>query len=61
MSVHATISAVTETIVARSKRDYVWIMARQPVLPEADYARLEQKVRELGYDVSKLQKVPQRW
>jgi len=50
-----------ETIVARSKRDYVWIMARQPTLPEADYARLEQKVRELGYDVSKLQKVPQRW
>jgi len=50
-----------ETIIARSKRDYVWIMARQPTLPEADYARLERMVRELGYDVSKLQKVPQRW
>jgi apolipoprotein D and lipocalin family protein len=50
-----------ETIIARSKRDYVWIMARQPTLPEADYARLEQKVRELGYDVAKLQRVPQRW
>jgi apolipoprotein D and lipocalin family protein len=50
-----------ETIVARSRRDYVWIMARQPTLSDADYARLEQKVRDLGYDVSKLQKVPQRW
>ena len=50
-----------ETIIARSRRDYVWIMARTPVIPDADYARLTQQVRELGYDVSKLQKVPQRW
>jgi len=36
-------------------------MARQPTLPPADYARLEQRVSELGYDVTRLQKVPQRW
>ena len=36
-------------------------MARTPVIPDADYARLTQRVRELGYDVGKLQKVPQRW
>ncbi|NJD31239.1 MAG: lipocalin family protein [Gammaproteobacteria bacterium] len=51
----------TETIIARSKRDYVWIMARKPVLPEADYARLVRIAAELGYDTSRLQKVPQRW
>jgi apolipoprotein D and lipocalin family protein len=51
----------TETIIARSSRDYVWIMARKPVLSEADYARLVQMVADLGYDMSKLQKVPQRW
>jgi len=51
----------TETIIARSSRDYVWIMARKPVLPEADYARLVQMVADLGYDMTKLQKVPQRW
>ena len=51
----------TETIIARSSRDYVWIMARKPVLPEADYARLVQMVSDLGYDMSKLQRVPQRW
>jgi apolipoprotein D and lipocalin family protein len=51
----------TETIIARSRRDYVWIMARTPQIPEADFKRLERKVADLGYDVSKLQRVPQRW
>jgi apolipoprotein D and lipocalin family protein len=51
----------TETIIARSSRDYVWIMARKPVLSEAEYARLVQMVADLGYDMSKLRKVPQRW
>jgi apolipoprotein D and lipocalin family protein len=50
-----------ETIIGRSKRDYVWIMARTPTIPAEDYARLEAKVAALGYDVTKLQKVPQRW
>ena len=51
----------TETIIARSRLDYVWIMARTPTLPEDDYARLRQMVADLGYDVAKLRKVPQRW
>jgi apolipoprotein D and lipocalin family protein len=50
-----------ETIIGRSKRDYVWIMARTPTIPAEDFARLEAKVAALGYDVAKLQKVPQRW
>jgi apolipoprotein D and lipocalin family protein len=53
--------AYTETIIARSRRDYVWIMARSPVLPEAGYARLAAKVAELGYDPGELIRVPQRW
>jgi apolipoprotein D and lipocalin family protein len=53
--------AYTETIIARSRRDYVWIMARTPQIPEADYERLARKVADLGYDVSKLERVPQRW
>jgi len=52
--------AYTETIIARSSLDYVWIMARTPQLPEADYERLRRKVVDLGYDVAKLEKVPQR-
>ncbi len=51
----------TETIIARSRRDYVWIMARTPTIPPADFDRLQRKVADLGYDTSKLQRVPQRW
>ncbi len=53
--------AYTETIIARSRLDYVWIMARTPQISEADYERLKRRVADLGYDVTKLQKVPQRW
>jgi apolipoprotein D and lipocalin family protein len=50
-----------ETIIARSARDYVWIMARTPEISAADYAALVERVGKLGYDVSKLQRVPQKW
>jgi len=50
-----------QTIVGRSKRDYVWIMARTPTLPDGTYAELVERVRQMGYDVSELRKVPQRW
>lgn len=48
------------TVVAREKRDYVWIMARTQSIAEADYARLAAFVAEQGYDVSKLQRAAQR-
>jgi apolipoprotein D and lipocalin family protein len=51
----------TETIIARSRLDYVWVMARTPQIPAEDFERLRRQVADLGYDVSKLQKVPQRW
>ncbi len=50
-----------ETIIARSARDYIWIMARTPVISESDYARLIEKAKELGYDATKIQKCPQKW
>jgi apolipoprotein D and lipocalin family protein len=51
----------SHTVIARVKRDYVWIMARSPQIPEADYRRLEQFVAAQGYDVTRIRKVPQRW
>lgn len=48
-------------IVARSKRDYVWLLARRPHIPEQEYRELKQRIADLGYDVSKLRLVPQRW
>ena len=51
----------TRTVIGRNKRDYVWIMARQPSLPEADYQALVAELAEQGYDTAKLRRVPQRW
>lgn len=51
----------SKTIVGREARDYVWIMARTPSIPEADYRRLVGIIAAQGYDVSKLERVPQRW
>lgn len=50
-----------EVIVGRSKRDYVWIMARTPELTPAQYDGLTARVAALGYDTGKLRRVPQRW
>ena len=51
----------THTIVARKRRDYVWIMARTPSIDASLYARLVGEVEALGYDSAELRRVPQRW
>lgn len=48
-----------QTIVGRSKRDYVWLMARTPSIPESDYAAHMERIRALGYDLGKIRRVPQ--
>lgn len=53
--------AYQETIIGRTARDYVWIMARSPSIGEAEYQRLVEKVRALGYDTNQLRRVPQHW
>jgi apolipoprotein D and lipocalin family protein len=50
----------TQTIIGRSARDYVWIMARTPQIPEADYTAHVERLKALGYDTAKLRRVPQR-
>ena len=47
-----------QTIVGRSKRDYVWLMARTPQITEADYQARVRQIQALGYDVSKIRRVP---
>ena len=46
------------TIIGRTKRDYVWLMARQPVIAEDDYKRLLSIIEQEGYDLDKLRLVP---
>ncbi len=52
-------AAYTQTIIARNARDYVWIMARTPVISETDYAAHVTRLQAWGYDVSQLRCVPQ--
>lgn len=49
----------SRVIVAREKRDHVWIMARTPTLPQADYEAMVQQVGAMGYDTALLERVPQ--
>ena len=49
------------TVIGRNKRDYVWIMARAPQIDEALYQDLLEFIASVGYDISKIQRVPQQW
>jgi apolipoprotein D and lipocalin family protein len=49
----------SKTVIGRSKRDYVWIMAREPAIPDEEYDAILGFLQEQGYDIKKLQKVPQ--
>jgi apolipoprotein D and lipocalin family protein len=53
--------AYGSVIVGRSKRDYVWIMARTPQIGDAQYEQLTARVQAMGYDLAKLRRVPQQW
>jgi apolipoprotein D and lipocalin family protein len=49
------------TVIAREKRDYLWIMARTPKVDDAELQRLVQFAVAQGYDAARIQRVPQRW
>jgi len=49
------------TIIGRNKRDYVWLMARSPELADNQYAQAVDFITAAGYDISQLERVPQRW
>lgn len=47
-------------LVTSSSMDFLWIMAKDPVPPPEVYETLVEESRRLGFDVSRLEKVPQR-
>jgi len=49
----------SSTVIGRNARDYLWIMAREPSLPEAELERLLSFSREQGYELDDLRYVPQ--
>jgi apolipoprotein D and lipocalin family protein len=50
--------AYQTTIIARNARDYVWLMSRQAQMPDAQYQGFVEQIKGMGYDVSKLVKIP---
>lgn len=49
------------TVIGRNKRDYVWIMAREPAIPEPEYASIVSLLEAVGYNSADIQRVPQKW
>ena len=47
-------------IVGEPSREYLWILARTPRLPEAEYQALMEKVRAAGYDPERLRRATVR-
>ena len=48
------------TIVGRQKRDYVWIMSREPMLTDTALVPLIERVAAAGYDVADVVRIPQQ-
>jgi apolipoprotein D and lipocalin family protein len=48
------------TVIGRAKRDYVWVMSRTPEFGDAEFKRMQTFIKDVGYDPTKLQRVPQQ-
>jgi len=48
-------------VMVTSSYKYLWILSREPKLPEEVIIRLVDKAKSLGFDISKLYFVPQKW
>ena len=51
----------SQAIVGRNRRDYAWILARTPEIANRELFEHVRRLREQGYDSSRLRAVPQRW
>ncbi len=51
----------SSVVIARSKRDLVWLLARKPDMAQADYDAWLARIAAMGYDLSQVRRVPQRW
>lgn len=48
------------TVIGVPDRNHVWIMARTPTLSESVYAEIVDQIKKQHFDISKLEKIPQR-
>jgi len=50
-----------QVMIVRDARDYLWYMARTPSVSESDYQAMLVRADALGYDASRIERVPQQW
>ncbi len=50
----------SHALVGSPDRGYLWILAREPALAEATYARLVEKARQQGFDTTRMVRTPQQ-
>jgi len=48
----------SQTVIGRTKRDYVWIMARKKIIPDEEYEKILKFLRGQDYDLNNLRVVP---
>lgn len=48
------------TTIGYPNRGLIWIMSRSPEMSEADYTKALEAAKAQGYDISRIEKVPQR-
>lgn len=46
-------------LIGNPKRSLAWVFAREPVMGDADYARVVERLRRFGYEPGDLKRVPQ--
>lgn len=49
-----------QTVIGRTKRDYAWIMAREPMISEKDFKKIKNLLLGQGYALDDLRVVPQQ-
>ena len=50
-----------QVLIVRDARDYLWYMARTPTVSENDYQAMLTRAARMGYDIRRIERVPQRW
>lgn len=49
------------TVIGVPNKKFVWIMARNPQIDESEYSGILDRLKQKGYDISKIKKMPQIW
>ena len=49
------------TVIGVPNKKFVWIMSRKSKIPDQTYSVILENLKSIGYDTSKIVKMPQNW